>query len=59
MASRSARLLLLAIVLELFALVFGLNPFVDRLLFGLASLVAFAIGVAGLVVAIVGFAARE
>ena len=59
MASRPIRLLLLAIVIELFAVVFSLNPFVDRLLFGLASLVAFAIGVAGLVVAFMGFSARE
>jgi hypothetical protein len=59
MASRPIRLLLLAIVIELFALLFGINPFVSRILFGLGSLAGFAIGVVGLVVAWVGFRARE
>ena len=63
MASRSIRLLLLAIVLELFAFIFGvLGPF-NYPPFPLNPVwwrpAAVAIGVIGLVVALVGVFARE
>jgi hypothetical protein len=57
MAGRPLRLLLLAIVIELFAVVFAVSPF-NYLPF-VGRLVSFVIGVIGLVVALVGFSARE
>jgi hypothetical protein len=57
MAGRPLRLLLLAIVIELFAVVFALSPFAYIPFVG--RLAVFAIGVIGLVVALVGFSARE
>jgi hypothetical protein len=50
MAGRPLRLLLLAIVIELFAVVS---------VFAVGGLAAFAFAVIGLVVALVGFSARE
>ena len=57
MASRSTRLLLLAIVIELFAFVFSDSFF--KFLPYVGGLAGVVIGVIGLVVAIVGVSARE
>jgi hypothetical protein len=62
MASRAIRLLLLAITIELFAVVFALSPFANLPIFLVpysGRLVAFVIGVIGLVVAFVGYSARD
>jgi uncharacterized membrane protein len=50
MASRSLRLLLLSITLEVFAVVFALTG---------GGFVAIAVGVIGLCAALVGFSARD
>jgi hypothetical protein len=57
MASRAVRLLLLGIAIELFALVFIFSPFANIVFIG--RFLAFVIGVTGLVVAFVGYSARD
>jgi hypothetical protein len=63
MAGRPLRLLLLAITIELFAVVFVLSPFGNipyvLIIPFVGRLVGFAIGVIGLAVALAGYRARE
>jgi hypothetical protein len=62
MASRAIRLLLLAIAIELFAVVFAFSPFANLPILLVpysGRLLAFVIGVIGLGVALVGFSARD
>jgi hypothetical protein len=71
MASRSLRLLLLAIVIELFAVAFAVSSFADmyfgvysqRVLVtappGTGQIVTLGLGVLGLVLALFGFFARD
>jgi hypothetical protein len=57
MASRAVRLLLFGIAIELFALIFAFSPFANIVLVG--RFLVFVIGVIGLVVAGVGYSARD